>query len=277
MLYFGDPWPTPRDCKILYRLDIDANQYRNYEAFWHASAHRWTADGWVAAPNAQLDITEWENELWQIPQEKLGQAMVGVLERHGVAPSQIEDALRCEGVPFPDPEVAVEAPSHDSSVDDDDDFEAAGTLPTGLDIVFIADDGRGGALFAERRIAKIAADMCRAVTDSNTWGQFRQIWPGDDFDESNGYPPDGTPFDRSDLPALGEGFPEEPWPPDEAVSWFPEDLIDKYGCRVRFTSEGSDLYVPQAAARDIAEELRARGNLVEESADDLPTWTSYWF
>lgn len=273
MLYFGDPWPTVRDCKILYRVDVEGNEFRT-DRFWKAPADIWTFDGWVPAPGAQLDITEWEDELWGISPEKLGHAMVAVLEFLGATPSQIEEALRREGVPFPGPDIPEEAPSSEIP---DQDSEPVENLPTGLDIVYVEDDRRGGALFAERLTARTAADKCRAVTDSKTWGEFRTIWPDDYFDEINGYPPDDTPFDRSDLPPLGEGFPEYPWLPDDVVSWFPDDLITKYGCRVRFTSEGSDLYVPQDAARDIAEELRARGNRVEESVDDLPIWTNYWY
>ena len=149
---------------------------------------------------------------------------------------------------------------------------------TGLDIVYAIDhNGYCGALFAERETAKCAADKCRAVTNSATWGEFRRAWPGDDFDRSHeDDPPDDAPFLRADQPALGEGFPEYPWLPDAVVSWFPEDLIEKYGGKVRFTPEGSDLYLPADRAEEIAGDLRARGSAVEVSVDDLPAWIAYW-
>lgn len=274
MLYFGDPWPNARSCKTLYRVDITENQYLK-PAFWAAPADRWDPKGWVPAPDAQRRITEWENELWEISEDQLGQAMVSVLEWRGVAQAQIEDALRREGVALPDPETTDESERMRTPEGDAD--AAAELLPTGLDIVYAKNDGRGGALFAVRRIAKVAADKCRAVTESKTWGQFRAKWPDDHFDEDYGYPPDDAPFGRSQLPPLGEGFPEDPWLPDYVVSWFPDDLQEKYGCEVRFTSEGSDLYVPPEHADAIAEELRARGNRVEESDGDLQTWTAYWY
>jgi hypothetical protein len=145
--------------------------------------------------------------------------------------------------------------------------------PRGLDIVYVVDDGWGSALFAERDAAKVAAEKCRAMTNSTTWGEFRQAWPDDDFewcaDRFEDDPPDDAKFSRKDLPGLGEGFPEDPWLPDVVVDWFPEDLIEKYGGKERFTDGGSDLFLPAKHAHEIATDLHARGNVVEESVDDL--------
>jgi len=57
--------------------------------------------------------------------------------------------------------------------------------------------------------------------------------------------------------------------------WVP--LIEKYGGKVGFTDGGYHLGLPGKHAHDIAAELCARGNIVEESVDDIPEWISYYY
>jgi hypothetical protein len=152
--------------------------------------------------------------------------------------------------------------------------------PHGLDIAYVA-DFYGDALFAESADAKLAADKCRAVANSATWGEFGQAWPDSDFEwlegRFEGNPPDDAEFSRNDVPPVGEGFPEDPRLPDVVVDWFPEDLIERYGGKVGFTDGGYHLTLPGKHAHEIAAELRARGNVVEESVDDIPEWISYYY
>ena len=153
--------------------------------------------------------------------------------------------------------------------------------PHGLDIVYVA-DFYGDALFAESADAKLAADKCRAVANSAPWGEFRQAWPDSDFEwlegrlESN--PPDDAEFSRSDVPPVGEGFPEDPWLPDVVVDWFPEDLIEKYGGKVGFTDGGYHLTLPGQTAHltsppNCASEATSSRSQSTTSRNGFPTTT----
>ena len=60
------------------------------------------------------------------------------------------------------------------------------------------------------------------------------------------------------------------------LRWFPQDLIDKYGGEVDWANANYDnLSLPDDAADDIADELRARGHRVDETlSEDLNYWLS---
>jgi hypothetical protein len=150
-----------------------------------------------------------------------------------------------------------------------------------LDIVYTLND-YFGCLFAERETANMAAWIWCAVMESKTWGEARKAMPEDiwrDVIEPYGedLPSDDTPFSPDDLPGWGnDGYYPGPWPPEDVLDWFPEDLIDKYGGEVEPNPNGVQLFLPGEAADQIAEELRARGHRVEKSIDgDLPDWISY--
>ena len=53
----------------------------------------------------------------------------------------------------------------------------------GLDIVYTP-NSRFGVLFAERHTAKYYGQIARALTDSTTWGEFRDALPPGVWDEA---------------------------------------------------------------------------------------------
>lgn len=283
MRYFGDVDLTD-GCHSLFRIDTDRRATRGSAAFAAGPADVWGVDGWTSSQHAQHAITAWMTEYGEIHAEKAAQAMADVLQVRGVSAVEIAVILQRKGIVLSDkPEPG--GASLASSLGLPNDPNAAGgesfsepDCPSGLDIVYAIDSpGFCGVLFAERATAKFAADKCRAVTGSSTWGEFRRAWPDDYFNKNReDDPPEEAPFLRADLPDLGEGFDEEPWPPDAVVSWFPIDLIEKYAGKVRYTPEGSDLFLPAEKADEIAADLRAGGNDVEKSVDDLPAWIAYW-
>ena len=146
-----------------------------------------------------------------------------------------------------------------------------------LDIVYAVSQDFDGALFAERSTAGWAAETWRALTKSQTWGEFRAAIQDDSYSEDEEYPPDDARFSPHQLRGFDDGYYPGPWPPDAAAEWFPEDLIEKYGGECQLTPEGFHLYLPADSAEKIARELRARGHTVEESTDDLPEWISYTY
>jgi hypothetical protein len=150
----------------------------------------------------------------------------------------------------------------------------------GLDLVYTPSD-YFGVVFAERDVARRTAQVWHAVQESTTWGEFRTAMPPTDWEElvdqrEGDIPPDDTPFTPDDVGWGDDGWYLGPWPPEEEVKWFPEDLIDKYGGAVDWANPNYDqLSLPGDAAEEIAEELRARGHQVEKTfTGDLNYWLS---
>ena len=115
---------------------------------------------------------------------------------------------------------------------------------------------------------------------SSTWSAFRTSLPRGGWEEflerfGGEYDDDGNPVD--DFPTGSEsfdndyqqtGYPE--WLANTELDWFPEDLIEKYGGSIEHSMASDDsLYLPAAAAEEIAADLRARGHNVEPSPVDL--------
>jgi hypothetical protein len=154
-----------------------------------------------------------------------------------------------------------------------------------LDIVYLASEEADALLFAERHQAKRLAQSWRSLTQSATWGDFKESVPEpewefvasifEDYDEP--LPPDDTAFDPEQVPGYSDGDFPLLWPPNDAVEWFPRDLIDKYGGAIEVTSNGYHLDLPLESAENIAADLRERGHIVEESTDDLPAFVAMAF
>ena len=138
-----------------------------------------------------------------------------------------------------------------------------------------------GVLFAERALAKRVAQTARAVNESTTWGEFRTAMPAEDWaelvEQGDDIPADDTPFSVAAFGWGDDGRYTGPWPPDESLKWFPEDLIEKYDGEVEGTGPWYDhLFLPAEAADAIADELRARGHRVEKTlTGDLFDWGRY--
>ena len=133
------------------------------------------------------------------------------------------------------------------------------------------------ALFVDSGTASRAAQAWRALTKSQTWGEFRAAIQDDSYSEEEDYPPDDAKFSPYQLRGFDNGYGPGPWPPDAAAELFPEELIEKYGGDLDATPNGLDLYFPAENVEKLAAELRARGHTVEESTDDLPEWFSYTY
>lgn len=158
-------------------------------------------------------------------------------------------------------------------------------ISKGRDIVYTP-DCYFGVLFSERDVARRAAQVWRAVGESTTWGEFRKQLPPEDWaqvidlfaDREKEVPADETIFSSDDLPMWGDdGLYIGLWPPEEAVSWFPEDLLEKYGGHDDSANPNRDqLFLPSDAAEEIADDLRARGHRVERTlTGDLPYWLTH--
>jgi hypothetical protein len=148
-----------------------------------------------------------------------------------------------------------------------------------LDIVYTP-NSHFGVLFAERHTAEYYGKIARAVSDSTTWGEFRNALPPDVWDDvlsnrGDDEPDDDEPFPQEEFRyGYHDGWFIGGWPTEDELRWFPEDLIEKYGGSVDLTGPDYDqLYFPPGVADDIAEELRSRGHKVEKTeTGDLPDW-----
>ena len=151
--------------------------------------------------------------------------------------------------------------------------------PDALNIVYTP-NSYFGVLFAERATAAYYGQIARSVRDSATWGEFRNSLPADLWDEivnSRGHeaPEDDEPFPAGQFEyGGGDGWYIGGWPTEDELSWFPDDLIDKYDGSVDLTGPNyNQLYFPEGVADDIAQELRARRHTVEKTlTGDLPDW-----
>jgi hypothetical protein len=149
-----------------------------------------------------------------------------------------------------------------------------------LDIVYTP-HSYCGVVFAERALAKRVAQIARAVNESKNWGEFRKAMPAEDWEEvvvqRDVIPANDIPFSPEAFGWGEDGWFTGPWPPQEALDWFPKDLIEKYGGRADTAGPNYDhLFLPGDAVDAIAEELRARGHRVEKTlTGDLPDWLSY--
>jgi hypothetical protein len=122
--------------------------------------------------------------------------------------------------------------------------------PEALDIVYTP-NSHFGALFAERHTAEYYGKIARAISDSTTWGEFRNALPPDVWDDvlndrGDDEPDDDEPFPQQEFQwGYNDGRFIGGWPTEDELSWFPEDLIEKYGGSVDLTGPNYDqLYFP---------------------------------
>ena len=145
-----------------------------------------------------------------------------------------------------------------------------------LDIVYTFTDLFGEALFARREVAKRAAQICRAVKLSTTWGEFRKAMPTEELKEveenRDDIAPDDAPFSTDQIEWGDDGWYPGPWPPEDVFNWLDEELWQKFGCEFRPNPDGEALYMPPGSAQKIIRALRAHGHHVAKSVDDLPDW-----
>lgn len=150
-----------------------------------------------------------------------------------------------------------------------------------MDLVYTP-NSRYGVLFAERDTAEYYGRVARAIRDSTTWADFREALPEELWDEVIDRRGDDVPDDEEPFPSAEfqygyhDGWFLGGWPTEDELSWFPKDLIEKYGGSIDLTGPDYDqLYFPPGVAEDLAEELRARGHTVEKTEDgDLDDWIS---
>lgn len=139
-----------------------------------------------------------------------------------------------------------------------------------MEIVYRIDGGE--VVFAERNSAAYVAHILKALEDSKTWGELRLKLPDGEWDEhfqphfedyEEEVPADDELFQASDAPGYEEGdYPA--WLAQEALDWFPPELIKKYGGDVGASVlNGNYLELPADKAKQIAEDLRAMGHTVE--------------
>lgn len=144
-----------------------------------------------------------------------------------------------------------------------------------MDIVYRIIEGAYGpesVVFAERGRAHYVAHIYKALEESKTWGDLRRNLPDGEWeghfsvyfeDREEEIPADDEPFDAEEAPGYADGdYPA--WLAQEQLSWFPKELIDKYGGDVDSSVlNGEFLDLPADKAEQIAEDLRAMGHTVE--------------
>ena len=156
------------------------------------------------------------------------------------------------------------------------------TEEMGLDIVYTP-NSHFRVLFAERHTAEYYGQIARALTDSTTWGEFRDALPPGVWDEALSQRGDDDPDEDEPFPqdefrfGYHDGWFIGGWPTEDELSWFPEDLIDKYGGSAERSGPDYDqLFFPEGVADAITGELRSRGHTVEKTeTGDLADWIDF--
>ena len=153
-----------------------------------------------------------------------------------------------------------------------------------------------GLVFIQEANALELAQLHRAMWTAKTWGAFRELigenrskeitenWGGMSLDEYiavareerpeltaeaalNEYktlsiwdrrPLDDDPFEGGHVPGVADGFYPE-WPAQEALAWFPRDLIRDYGIVEDSMHNGYFLQIPEETETVIVAILRLLG------------------
>lgn len=150
-----------------------------------------------------------------------------------------------------------------------------------MDIVFTVNSyvEEPSALFVVREKARTVASIWRALNRSSSWGEFRRAMPAADWQNITEHydeiPADDANFSPSEVPGFDDGYFPGGWPAEDALDWFPKDLIEKYDGWTEVTPNGLNLHLPAESVEAIAEDLRALGHTVSKSEDDLPEFLSY--
>ena len=139
-------------------------------------------------------------------------------------------------------------------------------------------------VFATRADAEHVSAINRALFEAETWGEFRRLLPGgewdtiaemlgdcpdddDDADEMCHWERDDEPFSVDNIPGVGDGdYP--PWLQADMDSVIPEDILERYGKRESSVLNGPFWEIPPSNLEPLVDELRAQGFVVEP-ADDL--------
>jgi hypothetical protein len=129
----------------------------------------------------------------------------------------------------------------------------------------------GTATFAPRKLAEYVDQIHHAISQSNTWGQFRKLMPSDEyqrfmkehFDENDEpRPPARAKFDAGTTGLESGDYP--PWLAPMMDRWIPRDLLDKYATKEATTLNGDYWEIQEEDADSLAGELRALGYRVTE-------------
>lgn len=98
------------------------------------------------------------------------------------------------------------------------------------------------------------------IVDEETWAELVQSWA----DDEEGPPAHDAAFDEEEIP--GYSYNQCPrWLMQDALEWFPTDLVEKYDALHVSVHDGDFLGLPGDKTDEILEELRDRGFTVTES------------
>lgn len=133
----------------------------------------------------------------------------------------------------------------------------------------------GDLVFAEREQAESVARIRSACAESTTWGEFKAAVRADEFaevldnldaDEADVDP--AAAFDPDELPGYTDGnYPQ--WLQQSMLSWFPAELIERFGSDVDSVLNGEFLELRPEDAEAIAGALRDLGHHVEPTDLDI--------
>ncbi len=142
-----------------------------------------------------------------------------------------------------------------------------------MDILYTTSDEFEGAVFAERAKAESVARIYDACLTATTWGGFKsklapeeyaEVLENNDLDEAAIDP--AGPFDAAvDVTGFADGF-YPAWLHQDMLTWFPRDLVAKYGGEEALSlHNGEFLVLPADRADEIAADLVGRGHTVTRS------------
>ena len=133
-----------------------------------------------------------------------------------------------------------------------------------------------GVVLAEPVRATFIADIHYAISTAQTWGQFRELMPFEEyrrlviemFGEPGNFqavPADDEKFDSSHIWGYHDGdYP--PWLQAEIGQVLPPDLLDKYAVLEQSVMNGSYYVIYDDDFPDLKAELKARGyELIDRS------------
>lgn len=139
-------------------------------------------------------------------------------------------------------------------------------------------------VFALEKRALFIDQILRAINNSATVGELRRNLPAgeweemvetnrESYEEDEGefeIPKDDEKFRSAWVPGLEAGdYP--PWLEQEMLNWFPRDIAWRFGKMESSRLNGSFLFLPKSAEKEIVDALKQEGFEVERR-DELLLW-----
>lgn len=138
------------------------------------------------------------------------------------------------------------------------------TKPTFVFAVVTKGDENNLVFIPEREARRISA-IYNAIS-AKTWGEFRQLMPGEDLQEVISYfleydedlPSDDAKFQADLLPGYCDGdWPD--WAEQKMLEWVPRSIIEKFATMMQTAINGSYPVLDASRKEEIVAAMRAAG------------------